>query len=74
MAVLSVQFPTAQDDADSLGRVSNLGTTTMSGSIGVGDSSFTVASASLLPSSGVVTLVDSVTSAPTKIRYQETGK
>lgn len=65
----TVLFPGALDDQDSLFQVANNATTTLNGSIGAGDLSITVTSGALLPSTGAITLVDSITSAPTKIEH-----
>lgn len=65
----TINFPTSLDDAVSLFSATNNASTTLSGSIGASDLSIAVTSGALLPSSGAVTLVDSITSAPTKIEH-----
>lgn len=64
----TLNFPTSLDTAVSLFEVLNRAYTTMTGSIGTGDLSIGVANGSLLPSTGAVTLVDSL-SAPTKVEH-----
>lgn len=64
----TINFPTSLDTAVTLFEVANRAYTTMSGSIGAGDLSISVANGSLLPSTGAITLTDSLT-APTKIEH-----
>lgn len=64
----TINFPVSLDTAVTLFEVANRAFTTLSGSIGASDLSIGVANGSLLPSTGAVTLTDSLT-APTKIEH-----